>query len=689
MKKSILHIVLILFISTGYAQVDRSVKPSPGPAPEIKIGDYESFELKNGLKVIVVENHKLPRVSFSLIIDRDPIMEKDKVGYISMAGQMLRRGTQTRTKDQIDEEVDFIGASLAAGSNSIYASSLTKHKEKLLELMTDILYNPIFPEEELEKVKKQTLSAIASQKDDPDAIAGNVSNVVLYSKNHPYGEIQLESHVENISRQDLLDYYKTYFKSNISYLAIVGDIKIKEAKKLVKKYFRKWESGEVPEHSYEIPQVPEQNTVALVNRSASVQTVLNLSLPIVLGKGDPDVIKSSVMNQILGGSSASRLFKNIREDKGYTYGAYSSLSSDELVGSFSAGASVRNEVTDSAITEFIYEFKRIRENKVSDEELLLAKNVLIGSFGRALESPQTVASFAISIERYNLPQDYYNTYVKKVESVSSSDVQEMALKYVKPENLYIIAVGKGAEIEDQLKKFGEVTYYDPYGNEVDPAKAKLPPGMTAETVIENYINAIGGKEKLMNVNDIRYNMTADVMGNILEMDISKKDPNKMKVEVKMGPNVVSQQVFDGQNAKLVQMGNEMPADDKMIERLAIEGYIFPELAYREIGVKTELTGLEKIEGADAYIVNIVYPSGETSIHYYSVQTWYKIRQTQNTQTPQGEMTMSTDFSDFKEIDGIIFPHQFKIPMGSNMNMNAEVNSIEINTGIDNEVFIIK
>jgi len=689
MKNFALIFILLLFISTGYAQVDRSIKPPPGPAPEIKIGDYETFELKNGLKVIVVENHKLPRVSFSLIIDRDPIMEKEKVGYVSMAGQMLRRGTENRTKDQIDEEVDFIGATLSTGANSIYASSLTKHQDKLLELMTDILYHPVFPEEELQKVKKQTVSGIASQKDDPESIAGNVSRVVLYSKDHPYGEIQLEKHVENISREDLQNYYNTYFKPDVAYLAIVGDIDLKEAKKVVKKYFKAWETGVVPPHQYEVPGPPSQNKVALVDRSASVQTVMNLSYPIMLEKGHPDVIKAGVMNQILGGSSASRLFKNVREEKGYTYGAYSSISSDELVGNFSAGASVRTEVTDSAITEFIHEFKRIRDTQVAEDELLLAKNVLIGNFGRSLESPQTVASFAINIERYKLPQDYYNTYVKKVEDVAAVDVQQMARKYIQPENLYIIAVGKGSEIEDQLKKFGPITYYDPYGNVVDPAKAKLPPGLNAEKVIENYIAAIGGKEKLENVKDIKYHMKADVMGNLLEMQILKKDPNKMKVEVNMGPNVMSRQIFDGEKAKMVQMGNEMETDEKMIERFKIEGYLFPELNYKRLNIRTDLTGIEKIDGDEAYLVEVTYPSGEKVINYYDVKTGYKIRQSQTIDSPQGKINTATEFSDFKEMDGIVFPFLFRIPMGPDMKMNAEIESIEMNTGLDDELFQIE
>jgi hypothetical protein len=300
-----------------------------------------------------------------------------------------------------------------------------------------------------------------------------------------------------------------------------------------------------------------------------------------------------------------------------------------------------------------------------------------------------VASFAINIERYNLPQDYYNTYVMKVENVSAMDIQEMALKYIKPDNLYIIAVGKGSEIEDQLDKFGPVTYYDPYGNIVDPAKAKLPPGLNADQVIENYIAAIGGKEKLLNVNDIKYNMKADVMGNSLDMEIFKKEPNKLKVEVSMGPNLMSQQVFDGDKARLVQMGNEIKADEKILEKLKIEGYVFPELKYEMLDIETELTGIENIDGKDAYSVEVTYPSGEKVTNYYDVTTGYKIRETETVDSPEGKITASTEFSDFREQDGIVFPFLFKIPMGQGMKMNAEIESIEINAGLEDELFSVE
>ncbi|MGB1121293.1 MAG: M16 family metallopeptidase, partial [Saprospiraceae bacterium] len=188
-------------------KLDRSKMPKPGPAPKIQMGTYESFTLDNGLECIVVKNNKLPRVSFQYTLNIDPIMEKDKAGMQDMAGQMLSRGTKNRSKEKIDEEVDFIGATLNTYSTGIYASSLTKHSDKILELMADVLLNPTFPEEELEKVRTQTLSGLASAKNDPSAISGNVANVLRYGKTHPYGEIATEETVKNITPEDLKSYY--------------------------------------------------------------------------------------------------------------------------------------------------------------------------------------------------------------------------------------------------------------------------------------------------------------------------------------------------------------------------------------------------------------------------------------------------------------------------------------------------
>lgn len=687
MKKIHTLLMFLILPLCAVSQVDRTKAPEPGPAPEIKIGEYQSFELKNGLKVFVVENHKIPRVAFSLILDNKPILEGDKAGYISIAGQLLRHGTTSRTKAQLDEEVDFIGASLSTSSSGVFASSLTKHREKLLELMTDVLFNPAFPEEELEKIRKQTISGLAASKDDPNAIAGNVRTVMLYGKDHPYGELTTEETVQNIHLEDVKSYYKTYFRPNVAYLAIVGDITLKEAKKLVKQHFSKWERGEIKQPVYEQPEAPESTFVALVDRPSSVQSVINVAYPVELKPGSPDVIKARVLNQILGGGFSSRLMQNLREDKAFTYAAYSSLSPDEQVGRFIATASVRNEVTDSAVHELMHELKAMKQEEVTEEELTAAKAAIIGSFGRSLEQPSTIASFAINTARYNLPEDYYANYLKNVANTSIADVKEMADKYIRPQHSSIIVVGKGSEISEGLKKFGAVKYYDIYGNEYTPTATRaLPEGLTAGQVIESYIQAIGGKDKVASVKAVRKVMKGEMMGSPIEMEVVQRVPGQLFLEISMGGNVMSKQVLSNNEAVATQMGNNIPVGDEDKEQLLIASYPFAEMAYEELGVKTELIGTEKVDGKDAYAVQVTYPSGKQVTHYFDVDSGLKVRQTEVRKGPEGEKAFSTLYKDYKEVNGIKFPHLIIQPVGGGMKLSLQAETIEVNPEVDEGIF---
>ncbi len=685
MKKQLLTFTLCLTGVNLCAQVDRSKIPAPGPAPEIKVAEPQTFQLKNGLKVFVVENHKLPRVSFTLTIDSDPIIEGKKAGYAQIAGEMLRRGTTKRSKDELDEAIDFIGASLSTSSTGIYAASLKKHVDELLELTADILLNPAFLQQELEKIRTQTLSGLAAAKDDPDAIAANLQNVLLYGKDHPYGELTTEQTVEYITLEDCKKYYKTYFKPNISYLAIVGDITEKEAQKLVKKYFSQWKKGDVPKVQYSIPQPPEKVQVAIVDRPNAVQSVIKILYPIALNPSSPDVIKSDLMNKILGGGFSGRLFANLRETHAYTYGAYSSLSSDKLVGSFSANASVRNAVTDSAVTQFFVELNRIRDTKVTAIELERMQNYTTGSFARQLENPATVARFALNIERYGLPKDYYKSYLKKVAAINIDDIHAIANKYILPKNAYILAVGKADEIAEKLTGFGKLTYYDIYGEEYTPSK-DIPTDLTAQKVIANYISAIGGQENIEKIKDLKISMKA-LFGPQEEIiiDLIQKAPNYSLTTISVSGNAMGKEVFDGKNITKYEMGNKLPSNEGERKDAAVESYIVPELSFDQTGVDVALIGKERIEGQDAYAVSVTLPSGKQKMYYYDTKTNLKVRETETVQIPGGEMVMVKDLLSYIEKAGVKFPSVVMIPLGP-QKAKAELVNIEVNTGVGDSAF---
>ncbi|GAF03410.1 insulinase family protein [Saccharicrinis fermentans] len=683
MKKLSILILLALSFSISNAQLDRSKAPQAGPATQLELGKFTKFELKNGLKVIVVENHKLPTVSFSLILDLDPIYEGDKAGYTSFAGDLLRAGTTSRSKDAIDEEIDFIGASLSTSNRGIRASALKKHSDELLDLMTDILYNPIFPQDELDKMVKQTLTGIKSQKDDPQAISNNIASALMFGKESPYGEIMSEATIQNITIADCKNFYNTYFRPNVSYLVIVGDMSAKEAKKIAKKNFSQWERKEVPSEKFIQPKGFDEPIYAMGHKDGSSQSYITVSYPIDLKPGTPDALKATVMNKVLGGGGFSaRLLKNLREDKAWTYGAYSSIEPDEHMGTFKAFSNVRGTITDSAFVEIHKEMEKIVAEKVNEEDLQLVKNAMAGSFGRALEDPATLARFAVNIDKYQLPEDYYETYPERLEAITINDVKEAAHQYIKPDNALYLAIGDVSVIEPLMKKIAQgkkVTEYDFYAKKV--IRTGIPAGLSAEKVIADYVAAIGGTKKVKEINDMVMKASLKIQGMELSLNTFQKAPNKVKIETLMGENVLSKQVYNGQEGMAVMQGQEQKLEGAMLEEMKYEAILFPELKYKELGFQLELSGKDKIDGQDAYKISTTTPSGKTTILYFDVASGLKVKEISS--SPMGNST--TTYSNYKEVEGVQFPMSMTQSMGPQQ-IDITVNSIEINQGIDNSVF---
>ena len=686
MKKILFSIFLaVLFAMPGIAQVDRTKAPAAGAAPIIQIGTPQSFVLKNGLKVFVVENHKVPMVTYSLSLEIQPGLQGEKTGLYSMAGDMLLMGTTNRTKEQIDEEIDFIGASLNTSSEGMGGRSLKKYSNQLLSVMSDVLLNPVFPEDQLAKLKKQTVTGIVSSKEEPQSIAANISKRMLFGDNHPYGEIMSEKTVEAITAADCKAYHQTYFRPNVAYLVIVGDITLKEAKKQVNQYFGKWERGVVPQTTYVTPKLNDKAQIVVGNKDGANQSSIRVTHIVDLKPGHPDAIKASVMNNVLGGGSFSaRLFQNLREDKAWTYGAYSSLSPDKFMGDFEAEAMVKGEATDSALFEMVKEMNFLQQKLVSDQDLMLFKNMMAGSFARSMEDPATVARFALNIERYNLPKDYYATYLEKLAAVTPQDVREMANKYLKPGNAFLIAVGDVSKIKNSLRRLdtdGKILTYDYYGQEVK--QKSIPSGLTAQQVIDDYLKAIGGKEKLEGVKSMVTSATAAIQGMKLTVKSYVETPGKLCVETYLQGNLMSKQVLNGKAGKVSSPMGEQVLDEQTVAAMQEETIMFPELLIGQNGSKTELSALEEINGEPVYKVSVVSGKGAESVLYFSAETGLKLKEVKN--SPQGQAV--TLIKEYTEKDGLKLPLKVTQSVGPQM-FDLEVGEIQINTAISKEIFKI-
>ena len=415
MKKYI-YLLLLLFATSSYAQIDRSKQPEPGPAPEINLKDPQSFELKNGLKVMVVENHKLPRVSIQLMIDNPPILEGDKAGVSSMTASLLGKGSKSIAKDDFEEEVDYLGARISFGSQNAFASSLSKYFPRILELMADAAINPNFTQEEFDKEKAKLLTGLKAQEKDASAIAGRVQNALAYGKDHPYGEFITEETVNNIELRDVMQFYKDYFVPANAYLVIIGDVKLDEAKELAETHFTPWTKAVPPTYSYSKPSNAQYTQINFVDVPNAVQSEVSVQNLVDLKMADEDYIPALLANQILGGGAQGRLFQNLREDKAYTYGSYSGIGNNRFVPStFSASAKVRNAVTDSTVVEILSEVDKIIKEPVSEKELEDAKAIYIGGFVMALERPETMARYAINLASEDLPADFYKNYLENYQ----------------------------------------------------------------------------------------------------------------------------------------------------------------------------------------------------------------------------------------------------------------------------------
>jgi predicted Zn-dependent peptidase len=437
----------------------------------VKLPRAVEMHLDNGLTVLILEDHRLPTVSMTLELrSAGAVYEPaDMTGLASVTASMLREGTTTRNSKEITETIDRLAASIAgfAGQGGVGASmvmsGLTENFDQWFPVAVDILLHPSFPADEWAKLKQRQLIALRNQRTSPQFLSRERFNKAVYGT-HPAANFSATAaSLEAITPESMKKWHDERYVPQNAILGIAGDVTAAQIMPKLRSAFAAWKKTDLKAAAVPATAPAMEKGVMIVNRAGSVQTNLVMG-NIAIDRRSPDYVALMVMNQVLGGGGTARLFTNLREDKGYTYGAYSNLTAGEYAGPWEATSEVRTDVTEGAMREFFREFTRIRDEKVPAAELEEKKRAVVARFALSLESPQSVLSFAITRKVYGLPEDYWDTYPAQISAVTAEDVQRVAKKYLNLDNIQIVAVGDAAKIKPVLEKYGKVTVYDVNGN---------------------------------------------------------------------------------------------------------------------------------------------------------------------------------------------------------------------------------
>ena len=458
-------------------KLDRTIQPTAGPIPVLRVPAWTTTQLSNGATLIVSERHTLPLVSFTITFvggsnQYEPAARR---GLASMTASMLTEGTKTRTGDQLSDALQLLGTSVGAGiggeDGAISFVSTAKNFDATLAILADMMLNSTFPAEALERLRARTLVGLTQAKDQPAVISGQVFARVLYGDAHPYGQRTTEASVKAITRDDIVAFQKAYFQPGRAIITVVGDVTPAKAKATVEKALAAWpKGGDKP--SFDYPKLPQLQPakIYLVDKPGAAQSVVNIGLP-GPPRNTPDYFALQVLNQILGGQFQSRLNANIREQKGYSYGVNSGFGYGKGPGAFRAAGAIFSAKTDAALIEFMKELKGITgEIPITDEEIKIAKESLIQGLPQRFASVSAISGAITSLSVQSLPQDYYQTYAKNVSAVTKEDLLRVAKRYIDISNLAIVIVGDRASVEAPLKATGiaPITVLDIEGNPATP-----------------------------------------------------------------------------------------------------------------------------------------------------------------------------------------------------------------------------
>lgn len=677
--KNLVYIFIMVFLATGVnAQIDRS-QPKPGPAPKVNLGKPQTFELKNGLKVMVVENHKLPRVTMTLSLDNPPFAEGNKKGIDDLTGSLIGNGTSKISKDKFQEEIDFMGARMNFTSSGASATTLSRYFPRVMELLAQGATDPNFTQADFDKEVARFLDGLKAEEKSVTANAQRVENILVFGANHPAGEFTTEEKIKGLTLQDVKNHYKNYFSPNNAYLIVMGDVKFNEVKSLVEKNFKNWKKGTLPTSKYEDPKPLTQAEINFVDMPNAVQSEIAILGLSNLKMTDKDYFATLIANHIYGGDFNSYLNMNLREAHGWTYGARSSIRGNKYIGKFKANSQVRNEVTDSAVVEALKELKRIRTEKVTAEALATVKASIIGNFVMDAEKPEIVARQALMTQTQGLPADFYQNYIQNINNVTVEDVQKAAQKYFSYDNARILVVGKGSEVLPALEKLPyKINYFDRYGKPTSkPEQKQADANVSVTSVLDKYIAAVGGA-KTKEVKSMITSYEGEIQGMKLTIQSINTTEGKTKTDVLMMGQSLQKSVFNGTTGYSVAQGQRSEMKEDEIADNKFDAQPFPELTLaNKPGIK--IAGIENFNGKEAYVV----AHGKKK-DFFDITTGLKLGSSTEVEAQGQKMVQTVIYGPYKEVEGVKIPESITMNMG--MDVTFQLKDVKINQGVSDADF---
>lgn len=648
-----LLVVAIIFSQFAIAQDYKlGTKPEPLESKKFEFPSYKEATLDNGLRVFVIEDHEQPMLSFNILMPGGDALEakKDAAGFTAA---LIMKGTKTKSALDISKILDGLGANLSVSNSteftSVSGSSINKHKEVLFNMLIDIMTNPTFPKEELDKIKVQAKAGIKSEKGDPGSLASNMAKKALFGLDHPYASVSTETTVDAITIEDIKKYYKDFYLPNSSSMVIVGDFKTDDIIKELNSKLAAWKKGDLVKLDIPAPK-PMPKGIYFIERKGSVQSAVryaNMTVPF----NDADYMNINVASHVINSSFAGRMFKIIREKHSYTYSPTGGHSSNRFYNYSIFGSDVRNNVTDSTIISINNEILAdLYKNGPTEEEMKTIKQFRIGQFYLNFESSGFLGSLIQSYDFKGVPIRMIKEYPNQYDKVSAMDVQKAVSKYLNPAEGYIIVVGDPS-VKEQLEKFGTVFTYD---TDYMPATGLTSVSIDAEDLLENYTEALGGEDQIKDF---------DVIQGIGNMNMSSGGQNLPgKTEViftKAGKmyrlvdlNVYkSEELYNGTDGWEIENKATMKKEGESLKAMKFDADPFKYANATKHGFKL------KVKGKKGNQIVAEMNEGDKLIEtlYFNSENYLLEKVELLQETPRGTLLVVNSYSNYKDIDGMKLP----------------------------------